>query len=99
MERKKRGELVATPQPFDYSLVAADLADRVRSSAERIREKVKRTVESPPSHKLASRLTMLLERYKQRWDQQDLPELARQLREFADELENPPRGAKRARRE
>src|SRR4051812_1213845 len=45
MERKTRGQVVVVSKGFDYSLVPADVADRVRSTAEQIRQKVKRTVE------------------------------------------------------
>jgi hypothetical protein len=37
----------------------------------------------------------VLERYKERWKPDELSELARQLREFADALEKPERGGRK----
>jgi hypothetical protein len=48
-----------------------------------------------PTDKLASRLVRALERYKERCNLDDLSDLARQLREFADALEKPDRGGKK----
>jgi hypothetical protein len=48
-----------------------------------------------PTDKLALRLVRALERYKERWNPDDLSELARHLREFADALDI--RGKKRGR--
>jgi hypothetical protein len=48
-----------------------------------------------PTDKLALRLVRSLERYKERWNPDDLSELARQLREFAEALEKPERGGKK----
>jgi hypothetical protein len=42
-----------------------------------------------PADKLALRLVRALERYKQRWNPDDLSDLARHLREFAETLEKP----------
>ncbi len=50
-----------------------------------------------PTDKLALRLVRALERYKERWNPDDLSELARHLREFAEALEKPQRGGKKAR--
>jgi len=47
-----------------------------------------------PADKLALRLVKALERYKERWNPDDLSELARHLREFADALDM--RGRKKA---
>ena len=41
------------------------------------------------------RLVQSLERYRERWNQKDLAEFARQLREFADELEAGQKGGKK----
>ncbi len=38
----------------------------------------------------------VLDRYRERWNPDELAELARQLREYADALEKPERGKKRA---
>jgi hypothetical protein len=40
-----------------------------------------------PVDKLGLRLVKVLERYKERWDQDEMEELARRLREFADGLD------------
>ena len=37
----------------------------------------------------------MLERYKDRWNPDDLSDVARQLREFADALEKPERGGRK----
>jgi hypothetical protein len=47
---------------------------------------------SLPPEKLGPRLIKVLERYRPYWNPKALSELARQLREFADTLEEPPRG-------
>ena len=52
-----------------------------------------------PSDKLGLRLVKSLERYKERWNQKELSELARQLREFADALEKPASGGKKKAKE
>jgi hypothetical protein len=49
-----------------------------------------------PTDKLGLRLLKSLERYKERWPSKELSELARQLREFADALEKPQPGRKKA---
>ena len=48
-----------------------------------------------PADKLAGRLTEALERWRQRWNPDELAELARQLREFAEALEKPERGGRK----
>lgn len=48
-----------------------------------------------PTDKLALRLVRALERYKERWNPDDLSELARHLREFAEALDKPERGGKK----
>ena len=40
-----KGELVVRPKGFDYSSLEAQLAGQVRSTAERIRQKVKKTLD------------------------------------------------------
>ena len=42
-----------------------------------------------PSGKLTQRLVNVLERYRKRWNPDELSEFARQLREYADALEKP----------
>ena len=51
------------------------------------KKKGKKKAKAVPADKLGLRLVNVLERYKERWNQKELAELARQLREFADELE------------
>lgn len=51
-----------------------------------------------PAEKLAGRLVAVLERYRDRWDQKELAELARQLREFADSLQSQ-KGGKKTKKE
>jgi hypothetical protein len=48
-----------------------------------------------PTDKLGLRLLKTLERYKERWNQKELSELAHQLREFADSLEGQRSGKKK----
>ena len=43
MAKQPKGELVVVG--FNYDLLEAKIADKVRSAADRIREKVKRTIE------------------------------------------------------
>ena len=45
--------------------------------------------------KLDLRLVRALERYRERWNPDDLSELGRHLREFAEALEKPERGSKK----
>ena len=52
-----------------------------------------------PADKLGLRLMRSLERYKERWNQKELSELARQLRGFADALEKPQAGGKKKSKE
>ena len=64
------------------------------TSAQTRKKKPKRG-KAIPTDKLGVRLVKSLERYKERWKQDDLTELARQLREFADELEAGKKGGKK----
>jgi hypothetical protein len=48
-----------------------------------------------PTEKLGLRLVKVLERYKEKWKPDDLSDLARQLREFADALEKGGRGSRK----
>jgi hypothetical protein len=48
-----------------------------------------------PAEKLRLRLLNVLERYKARWKPDDLSDLARQLREFAEALDKPDRGSRK----
>lgn len=63
------------------------------------KKKGKKKARPVPAGKLGLRLTKVLERYRERWKPDDLSDLARQLREFADELEKPGRGNKKKAKE
>lgn len=63
------------------------------------RKKRPRRGKAIPTDKLGVRLVKVLERYQERWNQKELAELARQLREFADSLEKPGRGTKKKAKE
>lgn len=67
--------------------------------AEAKKKKKPRRQKAIPTEKLGLRLVRVLERYKSRWKPDDLTELVRQLREFADALEKPGRGAKKKAKE
>lgn len=66
--------------------------------AEARKKKRPRRQKTIPPDKLAARLLTVLYRYRDRWDPKELTELARQLREFADSLDNP-KGAKKSKKE
>jgi hypothetical protein len=63
--------------------------------AEAKKKKRPRRRKTVPTDKLALRLVRALERYKERWNPDDLSEFARHLREFAEALEKPERGGKK----
>ena len=63
--------------------------------AEAKKKRRPRRQKSVPTEQLGLRLVKVLERYKQKWKPDDLAELARQLREYADALEKPDRGGKK----
>jgi hypothetical protein len=63
--------------------------------AEAKKKKRPRRRKAVPTDKLALRLVRALERYKERWNPDDLSELARHLREFAEALEKPEREGKK----
>ena len=46
MAKQPKGELVVVSQGFDYAPLEAQVAERVRSSAETIRQLVRNTLES-----------------------------------------------------
>jgi hypothetical protein len=60
------------------------------------KKKGRRRAKPVPADKLGLRLGRVLERYKERWHPDELTELARQLREFADTLEGRERGRRKA---
>ena len=82
LERDEAGEQIT-------SAVAKEILAETRKQRPRRKKAV-------PSEKLGLRLVGVLERYKERWNQKELAELARQLREFADALEKPSGSKKKA---
>jgi Protein of unknown function (DUF3102) len=82
IERAEGGEKITT-------VIAKEIVAEARKKA-RPRKPKKVSTE-----KLGLRLANVLERYKKRWDTKELSEMARQLREFADELEGHQGGRKR----
>ena len=85
LERAEAGEQITTA-------VAKEILAETRKKRPRRKKAV-------PSEKLGLRLVKSLERYKERWNQKELSELARQLREFADALERPASGSKKKAKE
>ena len=81
LERAEAGEQITTA-------VAKEILAETRKRRPRRKKAV-------PSEKLGLRLVKSLERYKERWNPDDLSELARHLREFAEALEKPERGGKK----
>jgi gas vesicle protein len=65
--------------------------------AEAKKKKRPRRQKAVAADKLAGRLLTALERWRERWHPDELSELARQLREFADALEKPEKGKKKTR--
>lgn len=63
--------------------------------AEAKKKKRPKRQKSIPTEKLGLRLMKMLEKHKEKWKTDDLAELARHLREFADDLEKPSRGSKK----
>jgi hypothetical protein len=82
IERAEAGEEITTS-------VAKEILAETRKKKRPRRQK------AVPTVKLGLRLMNVLEWYKERWKPDELSELARQLREFADALEKPERGAKK----
>jgi hypothetical protein len=74
LERAEAGEQITTS-------IAKEIVAETRKKKRPRRQK------AVPPEKLAIRLVTVLERYRERWNQKELSELARQLREFADGLE------------
>jgi hypothetical protein len=85
LERAEAGEQITTA-------VAKEILAETRKRRPRRKKAV-------PSEKLGLRLVKSLERYKERWNQKELSELARHLREFADALEKPASGSKKKTKE
>lgn len=82
IERAEAGEQITT------AVAKEILAEARKKSRPRRRKAV-------PAEKLGERLFKALERYRERWNPKELSELARQLREFADALEESrPKGRK-----
>jgi hypothetical protein len=66
--------------------------------AETRKKKRPRRQKAVPTEKLSGRLGKMLERYRDRWNQTELSELARMLREFADTLDEQ-KGGKKTKKE
>lgn len=86
IERAETGELITTK-----------VAKQIVADARKNRPKKAR----PVAHdQMGTRLTKVLEWYKEQWDQKELAELARQLRALAAKLVGKPqRGGKRGKKE
>ena len=82
IERAEKGEEITTS-------VAKEILAETRKKCRPRRQK------AVPTVKLSLRVMNVLEKYKRRWNPDELSELARQLREFADALEKPKRGGKK----
>jgi molecular chaperone DnaK (HSP70) len=76
--------------------ITAKVAKRILAK-ERKKPAKRRTRAS--AEKLTERLETALARFRDQWNQKDLAELARQLREFADALDNPERGGRKKAKE
>jgi len=81
-ERAEAGEKITTS-------VAREIVAETRKKKRPRRQK------TVPTEKLAMRLVKVLDRYRERWNQKELAEFARHLREFADALEKPQSGGKK----
>lgn len=77
-------------------ITVAEAKEIVAEAKKKRRPKRKKLV---PTNKLGLRLEKVLERYRERWNPDELAALARQLREFADALEKPEGGRKKGRGE
>ena len=82
IERAEAGEAITTS-------VAKEILAETRKKRRPRREK------AIPADKLALRLEKYKEKYKEKWNQKELSELARQLREFPDDLEKPQTGGRK----
>jgi hypothetical protein len=82
IERAEAGEEINT-------VVAKEIVAEARKKKRPRRQKAMPTV------KLGLRLMSVLERYRDRWNPDELSELARQLREFADALDKPQPGGRK----
>ncbi len=88
--------LLAAPSVPDEARVAAieraecgeDITSTVaKEIISETRKREKKQVKPVPADKLGERLIKTLERYKEKWNPRELAGLARQLREFADALD------------
>jgi hypothetical protein len=81
IERAEGGEQITTT-------VAKEILAETRKKGAKKGKRV-------PAEKLGLRLVKVLERYRARWNPKELTELARQLREFADALDEQKSGGKK----
>lgn len=82
IDRAEAGEEINT-------VVAKEIVAQTRKKKRPRRQK------AVPTVKLGLRLMSVLERYREQWNPDDLAELARQLREFADALDQPQPGGRK----
>jgi len=87
----------------DKSIERAEAREKITTTVAKeilaeTRKKKTRRRKAIPSDKLAGRLVKVLDRYRDRWDQKQLAELARQFREFADTLDAQ-KGGRKAKKE
>jgi hypothetical protein len=95
-------QLAAPSVPDEARQAAAERAEAgeqmtmkvVKEIVARARKKGRRRGKPLPAEKLGLGLVKVLERYRERWNPRELAELARRLREFADDLDSP-RGSRR----
>jgi hypothetical protein len=83
---------VAFVQPVEPVRLKSQAREIVAGAKKKKRPRRQKAV---PADKLGLRLVKVLERYKARWHPDELADLARRLREFADALEKPERGGKK----
>jgi hypothetical protein len=89
--REKAVEKVEAGEEITF----ATAREIVAEARKRMRPRRRKTI---PADQLAGRLVTVLKRYRDRWDQKELEDLARQLREFADSLDSP-KGGKKTKKE
>jgi hypothetical protein len=87
--------LLAAPSVPDEAREAAinraEAGEQITAAVARgiLAQNKKKGAGKSPSPDLSAQLAKALKRYRDRWEPHELPELARQLREFVDSLEKP----------
>jgi hypothetical protein len=82
VEKAEAGEAITTA-------VAKEIVAEAKEKRRPRRQK------AVPADKLGAGLVKVLDRYRKHWNPQELSELARHLREYADALEKPETGGKK----